>query len=253
MSHLRYAGLMLMLPRFLSRAGVASRRQAEEMVACGRVTVAGRVCRDVLRVVVPGRDAVALDGVLVSLKQEHRWLALNKPRGVLTTTRDPEGRPTVMDLLGAQAGAGLAPVGRLDQDSAGLLLFTDDHALAARLLDPACHVEKVYRVKVRGHLSPQTLSRLSREPLALGEDLLGPMGVAVEREAERSTWLEIRLSEGKNRQIRRRMEAEGHPVEVLIRTAFGPVTLGELAAGALRPLSAAERQRLTSSGRSRAP
>lgn len=231
---------MLLLPRYLSRAGVASRRVAEEAVACGRVTVGGRVCRDVLRVVVPGRDAVSLDGVPVLLHKEHRWLALNKPRGVLCTTRDPEGRPTVMELVGEQARDGLAPVGRLDQDSAGLLLLTDEHALAARLLDPGSHVDKVYRVKVSGHLDPEMLTRLAETTLETGGERLGPMAVVVERVGPRSTWLEVRLSEGRNRQIRRRMEAEGHPVELLIRTMFGPIALGDLAPGSCRALSADE-------------
>lgn len=235
---------MLLLPRYLSRAGVASRRAAEELVVAGRVTVNGRVCRDVLRVLQPGRDRVALDGAPVEPKREHLWLALNKPRGVLTTTHDPEGRRTVMALVQAFLRPGLAPVGRLDQDSAGLLLLTDDHALAARLLDPASHVEKTYRVKVRGHPDAATLARLAEEARVVDGERLGPMGVSVEREGPRSTWLEIRLSEGKNRQIRRRMEAEGHPVETLIRLRFGPVALGALAPGEARPLEPDELSRL---------
>lgn len=230
---------MLLLPRFLSRAGVASRKAAEEMVACGRVKLNGRLCRDVLAVVVPGRDRVLLDGVPVSLKASHTWIALNKPRGVLCTTSDPEGRPTVMQLVPTSI-AGLAPVGRLDQDTGGLLLLTDDHALAATLLDPQSHVEKTYRVKVRGQPGPEPLRRLQTETLIQDGLQLGPLKLQVERLTPEGAWLEVRLSEGKNRQIRRRFEAEGHPVEVLVRLGFGPVQLGRLKPGEHRALGADE-------------
>lgn len=237
-----YLRRMLMLPRLLSRARVASRREAEQAVVDGRVAVNGRVVRDVLYVVRP-QDRVSLDGKPVSDKSnDFVWIALNKPRGVLTTTHDPEGRPTVMSLVPPHKG--LAPVGRLDQDSAGLLLLTDDHLTASRLLDPARHVTKVYRVKVAGHPGEEALARLRTETLRQEGLELGPMGVEVERQGPASTWLRVTLSEGKNRQIRRRLEAEGHPVEVLVRVAFGPVELGALQPGAWRALEAAERRAL---------
>lgn len=231
---------MLMLPRYLSRAGVASRAAAEEAVARGRVKLNGRVCRDVLAVVYPGRDRVQLDEQPVTLKASHTWIALNKPRGVLATTSDPEGRPTVMELVQPRAVSGLAPVGRLDQDTGGLILLTDDHLLAARLLDPASHVEKRYRVKVNGHLTGEALARLQSETLVQEGLNLGPLKLEVERLTPASTWLSVALAEGKNRQIRRRFEAEGHAVEVLIRLAFGPVQLGALKPGEHRALSAEE-------------
>lgn len=236
---------MLMLPRYLSRAGVASRAAAEEAVARGRVKLNGRVCRDVLAVVRPGRDQVLLDDQPVGLKAAHTWIALNKPRGVLSTTSDPEGRPTVMDLIQPRAVPGLAPVGRLDQDTGGLILLTDDHALAARLLDPGAHVEKTYRVKVRGHPSPDALARLQSETLVHDRLNLGPLKLEVERETPQGAWLSVRLAEGKNRQIRRRFEAEGHAVEVLVRLGFGPIALGELKPGQHRDLSAAELRALS--------
>jgi 23S rRNA pseudouridine2605 synthase len=161
------------------------------------VTVDGRVCRDVLRSVVPGRTRVALDGIEVA------------------------------------PAPGLAPVGRLDLDSAGLLLLTNDHALAAALLDPATHVEKVYRVKVKGVPSEATLSRLTSERVVDG---LAPIDVRLVSENPGSAWLRVALSEGKNRQIRRQLAAVGHDVEVLIRVAFGPIALGTLAPGGIRPL-----------------
>lgn len=233
-----YLRPMLLLPRLLSRARVASRREAEQAVVDGRVTVNGRVVRDVLHVVRPA-DRVVLDGTPVSLLSNNFvWILLNKPRGVLTTTHDPEGRPTVMSLVPPRKG--LAPVGRLDQDSAGLLLLTDDHLTASRLLDPARHVAKVYRVKVGGHPGPDALARLRAETLRQDGLDLGPMLVEIERQGPASTWLRVTLSEGKNRQIRRRLEAEGHPVEVLIRVAFGPIALGALPPGASRALEPAE-------------
>ncbi|MEQ1508666.1 MAG: pseudouridine synthase [Myxococcota bacterium] len=243
--------MRFLLPRWLSRARVASRRAAEQLVADGEVRVNGAVCRDVLRLVDPDRDVILVRGVPVRAVPATTWLALNKPAGVVCTTRDPEGRRTVLDLV-AEEGAtvpGLAPVGRLDRASAGLVLLTDDHALAARLLDPASHVAKVYRVKVRGHPDDAALGALRHDTLVDDGWVLGPMEVTVDAVRPRSTWLGIVLREGKNRQIRRRLDAVGHPVELLIRTAVGPVTLsvpggGELPVGAIRPLTDAERAAL---------
>ncbi len=224
-----------MLPRLLSRWNVASRSAAEAMVHGGRVTVDGRVVRDVLAMV--REDAkVCVDGRPVGPSGGAVWWALHKPRGVLTTTHDPEGRPTVMGLLPATP-PGLAPVGRLDKDSAGLLLLTNEHAVAAALLAPARHVDKVYRVKVEGHPTEATLTGWRTESLLDRGERLGPMGVEVVRAEPRSTWLRVTLREGKNRQIRRRVAAADHPVVTLIREAFGPLRLGDLAPGACRPLT----------------
>jgi 23S rRNA pseudouridine2605 synthase len=228
-----------MLPRLLSAWHVASRRQAEELVAAGRVTVDGRVVRDVTAWV-SERARIAVDGTLVGPSAGGPvWIALNKPRGVVTTTNDPEGRRTVMDLL-SDPPPGLAPVGRLDMDSAGLLLLTNDHAKAAVLLDPASHVAKTYRVKVEGHPASDTLARLGREAIVDRDETLGPIEVRLVSEGPKSAWLEVVLREGKNRQIRRQLAAVGHEVQVLVRTAFGPIALGDLAPGASRRLTAAE-------------
>lgn len=231
------------LVRFLSKCNVASRAQARALVQAGRVTLNGRVVRDGARRVDPTRDRVTLDGKPVSLAAaaaEVAWWMVNKPRGAVSTTSDPEGRPTVMDLVPRPHPGGLAPVGRLDKASAGLLLLANDNALAARLLDPRTHVEKTYRVKVRGHPTSATLHGWRTEHVLEDGLDLGPMRVEVEREGPRSTWLVIGLSEGRNRQIRRRMEAAGHEVEVLIRLAFGPLSLGDLAPGAARRLTEEE-------------
>jgi 23S rRNA pseudouridine2605 synthase len=217
------------------------------LVIAGRVRVNGRVCKDGTRRIDPVRDAVVLDDRPVRLPHPARdlvWWMVNKPRGVVATTQDPEGRETVLDLVPRPRAPGLAPVGRLDKASAGLLLLTNDNVLAARLLAPASHVEKTYRVKVRGHPSAAVLHAWTSQTREIDGLALGPMAVAVEREGPRSTWLLIRLAEGKNRQIRRRCGADGHAVEVLVRVGFGPLALGDLAAGAARLLSRAERKLL---------
>jgi 23S rRNA pseudouridine2605 synthase len=228
-----------MLPRLLSKWRVASRRQAEELVHAGRVRVDGRVVRDVTALV-DERATVEVDGRRVGASTAGpTWIALHKPRGVVTTTSDPEGRRTVMDLVERKI-PGLAPVGRLDLDSAGLLLLTDDAATAALLLAPERHVAKTYRVKVRGHPGDDVLGRLRTDTLVDDGLVLGPLAVDVAERTEKATWLVVRLREGKNRQIRRRLAHEGHEVLTLIRTAFGPIALGDLRPGAFRELTADE-------------
>lgn len=247
------AQTILPLVRFLSRCNAASRTEARRLVLAGRVRVNGRVCTDGARTVDPRRDQVLLDDRPVLLPRPGKdlvWWMVNKPRGVVTTTKDPEGRATVLDLVPQPHAPGLAPVGRLDKASAGLLLLTNDSLLAARLLAPDSHVEKTYRVKVRGHPSAETVrawTSTSREVDGLD---LGPMSVEVEREGPRSTWLLVGLAEGRNRQIRRRCGADGHEVFHLVRVGFGPLVLGDLAPGAARVLTAAERRRLEEAARS---
>ena len=233
------------LPRLLSKWHVAPRREAEAMVRAGRVTVNGAVVRDVLRSVRPGRDRIAVDGAPVAPPSpaSYAYLALNKPRGVVTTTKDPEGRRTVMDLVPGPAAPGCGLVGRLDQDSAGLLLLTNDHALAARLLDPVSHVAKTYRVKVKGRTGPEVLDRMRSERVLVDGLRLEPFDVEVESVGPRSTWLRITIEEGKNRQIRRQCEAFGHEVEMIVRMTFGPLDLGALKPGASRVLGAQPRSK----------
>jgi 23S rRNA pseudouridine2605 synthase len=242
------------IERLLSKWRVASRTQAQRLVRAGRVRAGGIVLRDPREIVDPRRQPIEVDGSPVAPSESGRvWLALNKPRGVVSTTKDPEGRPTVMDLVGEHAAPGLAPVGRLDQASAGLLLLSNDSALADRILDPATHVPKRYRVKVRGHLSPEDLRRLTGATLTDDGLELGPLAVEVESEGPKSSWLVVTLDEGKNRQIRRRMKDVGHEVEILVRTAIGPLELGTLAPGAIRPLTDEEIDALRSAARPRPP
>ncbi|MGE0191509.1 MAG: pseudouridine synthase [Planctomycetota bacterium] len=239
------------LVRYLSRCHVAPRPEARRLVQAGRVTVNGRRVTDGAWRVDPARDRVEVDGQVVRLdaaRARHVWWVVNKPRGTVATTRDPEGRPTVLELVPEPRAPGLAPVGRLDKASAGLLLLTNDHEAAARLLDPASHVAKVYRVKVRGHPGETTLAAWRTETVEEDGLVLGPMDVVVERVGPKSCWLSITLHEGKNRQIRRRVEAAGHAVEVLVRTRFGPLELGDLAPGAARELTPEERAALLGTG-----
>jgi len=231
------------LERLLSKWRVASRTEAQRLVKAGAVRVSGRVVKDPRQWVEVGRHSVEVEGKRVEAPSGSVapvWLMLNKPRGVVSTTKDPEGRPTVLDLVRAQAVPGLAPVGRLDQASAGLLLLTTEAELADRLLDPRGHVYKTYRVKVRGRVSVEGLASLAKDTLEEDGLVLGPMQVTVEREGPNSTWLYVRLCEGKNRQIRRRLAALGHEVEVLVRTELGPLKLGDLKPGAFRALTEAE-------------
>lgn len=229
------------LQKLLSRAGRASRREAERLIAEGRVRVNGRVIVELGTRVVPGRDRVELDGEPVSVPVV-AWIALHKPAGVLTTRRDPHGGRTVYDVLPAEMSS-LKYVGRLDRDAEGLLLLTNDGEAAHRLQHPSSEVEREYRVEVAGRVEPAALKQLRQ-----GVDL--DDGPARARRAElveagpvRST-LDLVLTEGRKREVRRMLSAVGHPVLRLRRTRFGPVRLGDLAPGAWRLLDDAEREAL---------
>lgn len=236
------------LAKYLAHAGVASRRAAEEIVRAGRVTVAGEVVRD------PARDVdehsgVAVDGRELGGSEPRVVYALNKPFGVLSTAEDPYGRPTVVSLLaGGLAATRLYPVGRLDADSTGLILLTNDGELAHRLTHPSFHVPKTYRVHVSGKVAEQALQAL-REGVRLDDGPTTPAQVRRLPSRLRSLdTLELTIHEGRNRQVRRMCEAVGHPVESLQRVAFGPLRLGDLAPGAARRLSEAEVQSLREAG-----
>lgn len=229
------------IERLLSKWKVASRTEAQRLVLAGRVRAGGTVVTNPRDVVDPRRGPIEVDGRAVGPSESGSvWLALNKPRGVVSTTSDPEGRKTVMDLVGDHAAPGLAPVGRLDQASAGLILLSNDSVLADRILDPETHVPKRYRVKVRGHLSAEKMRRLCDDSIVDEGLTLGPLRIDVESKGPKSEWLIVTLDEGKNRQIRRRMKDIGHEVEILVRTAIGPLELGTLAPGVIRPLTSDE-------------
>jgi 23S rRNA pseudouridine2605 synthase len=232
------------LHKVLARAGVASRRRAEELIRAGRVRVNG-VVASLGAAADPDRDEISLDGRPVAVEPRAYWIVY-KPPGVLTTTRDPEGRPTVLDLLPREArGRRLFPVGRLDLDSEGLLLLTNDGEVAQAMLHPSLGCEKEYRVTARGRLASKT-----RQQLAAGIDLDdGPMAacrvgpVRYDARADTSTFY-LTLREGRKRQIRRALAALGHPVARLVRIRMGPLRLGRLRPRQARTLTAEERRAL---------
>jgi 23S rRNA pseudouridine2605 synthase len=219
------------LAKFLAHGGIASRRQAEKIIAAGRVSVGGKVMTDPARDVGEG-DEVRVDGSLVAFETHEVW-AVNKPVGVVSTAREPGGRKAVVELV--RSTARLYPVGRLDADSSGLLLLTNDGELANRLTHPRYEVPKTYLVELRRPPSDADLRRLA-EGVEL-ED--GPTAPAeVRRRGERQ--VEVVLREGRNRQLRRMAEAVGNEVVALRRVRFGPIALGDLAEGAARRLSPTE-------------
>jgi 23S rRNA pseudouridine2605 synthase len=225
------------LERALSKLGAASRAEARERIRAGRVTVDGRVCHDPGRPVVPERAMLAVDGEPVAAAA-WRTLALHKPAGVMTTRRDPRGRPTVFDLLGT-AAAGLVAVGRLDLETSGLLLLTTDTRLADWLADPENAVPRRYRARVAGAVDDAALDRLVSGVVDRGERLRAASAERLGVEGG-ETELALALTTGRNREVRRLCAAVGHPVVALARLAYGGVELGDLAPGAWRALSRTE-------------
>jgi 23S rRNA pseudouridine2605 synthase len=236
-----YGGSSMRLAKFLAHAGVASRRAAEGLIAAGRVSVGGELVTD------PARDVdessgVALDGRPLAGPEQRVVYALHKPVGVVSTARDTHGRPTVVQLVPAR-GARLYPVGRLDRDSSGLMLLTNDGELANRLSHPRYEVPKTYRVRLGGGaIAGAELERL-HHGVQLEDGLTAPARVRRVGSAE-ANLIELTIHEGRNRQVRRMCEAVGHPVLELVRTGFGPLALDGLAPGAHRRLVENEVERL---------
>jgi 23S rRNA pseudouridine2605 synthase len=225
------------LQRFLARAGLASRRSCEEMITAGRVRVNGSTVTVLGTQVDPAHDVIEVDGQPVSAPAGPVYLLLNKPSGYLSTARDPGGRPTVLDLVASKTR--LYPVGRLDLDSEGLLLLTNDGDLAQRLAHPSFEHEKEYHVCVEGRPTAHALRRL-REGIELEDGFTWPAEVDELRQDQGCTWLRFVIHEGRKRQLRRMCAAVGHPVRRLIRVRMGPLLLGDLPSGKHRALTAAE-------------
>jgi 23S rRNA pseudouridine2605 synthase len=221
------------LAKYLAHAGVASRRAAEGLIAAGRVAVDGETVRDPARDVDDG-NRIEVDGEALAGPETRVVYAVHKPLGVLSTASDPHGRPTVVQLV--DDARRLYPVGRLDADSSGLILLTNDGALANTLTHPRHEVPKTYRVRVAGGPVGERALRALRRGVELEDGATGPADVRRLRGEE----LELTIREGRNRQVRRMCEAVGHPVLELRRVAFGPLRLGDLKVGAHRRLSAAE-------------
>lgn len=232
------------IQKILAQMGVASRRKAEELIAEGRVTVNG-VPAEIGMKADSEKDHIKVDGKLLTRPEPKVYFVFNKPKGVVTSLSDPEGRPTIRDFM-RRVKYRVFPVGRLDYDSEGLLLVTNDGDFAQAILHPSHEVHKTYLVKVKGMVKEESLEKL-RRGVRLEDGMTAPAGVRrirMGRASENNQWLEVSIHEGKKRQVRRMLEKVGHDVTKLKRVAIGGLKLGDLKPGALRPLTVEEIERL---------
>jgi 23S rRNA pseudouridine2605 synthase len=227
------------LQKILARAGVASRREAERLIQEGRITVNGAKVTKLGTQADAGKDKIKVDGKLVA-RPALRYYLFHKPPGLITSMRDPEGRPHLGEWLENLGGKNrLFPVGRLDFNSSGLLLLTNDGELTQKLTHPRYEVRKVYRVKISGRPAEEVLERL-RKGIRLEDGWTAPAKVRVVETLNKKAWLEMEIHEGRYREVRRMFQALGYFVEKLIRVRLGPLRLGDLAPGEYRPLSPQE-------------
>ena len=229
------------LQKYMAECGVASRRAAEEMIRAGRVQVNGQTITE-MGVQVSEGDEVRLDGQAIHPETVKRYVMYHKPAGEVTTARDPEGRACVLDHFRDEP-VRLYPVGRLDYDSEGLLLLTNDGALTERLLHPSHQVEKTYLARVTGEVTQDTL-RLLRQGVMLDDHKTAPAKARLVRQEAFAAVVLVTIHEGRNRQVRRMFEAAGHQVMQLRRVRFGPLELGDLPRGKWRDLTAGEVRKL---------
>ncbi|MEX2264514.1 MAG: pseudouridine synthase [Bryobacteraceae bacterium] len=229
------------LERAISKAGIGSRTEARRWIADGKIAVNGRTVKDPDRWVDLERDRVTMDGKPVRPGRKI-YLLLYKPKGYITTYKDPQGRPTVYDLI--DTGEWVFPVGRLDLDTSGLLILTNDAQFAERLANPEYKAPKTYQVKASTRLTDDQLDAL-RRGVDLSDGPTRPARVTRLRDSEKYTFLEMTITEGRNRQVRRMVEAVGSKVLKLVRTAIGPVRIGDLPIGKTRPLTKPEIQALS--------
>src|SRR5688500_7633715 len=242
------------LQKLISEAGVASRRAAEQLILDGRVMVNGKAIRELGTRADPATDDIRVDGRRLP-KPERRYILMNKPRGYVSTRNDPEGRPTVIDLLaGARIRGYYYPVGRLDYDSDGMIILTNDGAFAERLMHPRYGLERAYEARVRGIPDRKALDRL-RTGVPLDGERTQPAGVTIVKVLEGKSTpqavVEVVLKEGRNRQVRRMLEAVGHPVLRLTRVRIGAIGIGILKPGDIRDLAPREIEMLVKTKDSR--
>ncbi|MEA5154534.1 pseudouridine synthase [Raineyella sp.] len=223
------------LQKVLAQAGIASRRASEQLIRDGRVEVNGELVTEQGRRVDPEKDEIRVDGSRIPTARRHVYTVLNKPRGVVSTMDDPEGRETLSDYIDRR-NVRLFHVGRLDTETEGLIILTNDGEFAHRLAHPSYEVPKTYVAQVLGQVSPHTLKRIQRG-ITLEDGPVRPDKVKVMQTLPDATLLQITLHEGRNRVVRRMMEAFGHPVQKLTRIAVGPVRLGRLQPGEMRDLT----------------
>jgi 23S rRNA pseudouridine2605 synthase len=239
------------LQKILSQAGVASRRAAEKMIAEGRISVNGVAVTEPGTKADSDRDEIRVDGRLISCETERLYILLHKPQGVMTTLSDPQGRPIVTDLLEGVTER-VYPVGRLDYDSEGLLILTNDGEFSQRLQHPRYGIPKTYRVKVEGNPGEREIQTLVKG-MDLPDGRFAPLEVSLEKTNRGSAWLRLTITDGRNRVIRRAFDLLGHSVCRLVRIAVGEVTLDGVREGAWRRLTQREVDRLLSQAGSRKP
>jgi 23S rRNA pseudouridine2605 synthase len=230
------------LSRALSKSGYCSRSSACKVVRDGRVRLNGRVVRDPEKPVVLGQDAIEVDGYKLGLAKK-LYFVMNKPRGIVTSAHDEKGRDTIYSLL-PEGRQWVAPVGRLDKASEGLLLLTNDSEWGARIASPEMHIEKTYHVQVAAVADEELIQRMTLGIGTTDGDFLRVKRAAIVRVGKKNSWLEIVLDEGKNRQIRRLLAALGIEVLRLVRIAIGPLRLGDLSKGKVRQLTLEEKAAL---------
>ncbi len=222
------------IQKIIAMMGIASRRKAEDLILSGRITVNGKVATIGMKAD-PERDHIKLDGKILTKSQPKAYLAFYKPKGVITSLSDPEGRPTIKDFL-KRVRIRVFPVGRLDYDTEGLILLTNDGDISNSITHPAKKIPKTYLVKVKGSIEGVEISKLSNG-IKLEDGMTLPAKVRIIGHSENNSWLEITIYEGRKRQIRRMFDAVGHPVLKLKRVAINGIFLGDLKAGEIRYLT----------------
>jgi len=231
------------LQKIISAAGITSRRASEELILKGQVTVNGVVVTELGTKADPAKDKITVNGKLLQVNERRLYILLNKPAGYMTTLDDPEGRPLVTELLKEKISERVYPVGRLDYNTEGLLLLTNDGEWANRLMHPRHEIDKEYHVRVRGKAHNSQLNQLAAGVMIDGKPT-APATVTVIKEGEQNDWLSITIHEGRNRQIRRMCEAVSLSVVRLKRVRYGSLALGDLRSGEFRFLTEAEARQL---------